>query len=407
MFTGLYPSWHRAIVEPEHPYGGSLRPGAKTMAGMLRASGYWTAEAVANYGYLGETSGLTQGFERVDARVAVHLADTNRPFYLREGARRLLNSFLDTDRFDEYRLRASDINRHAFDILDRAESRRQPFFLFLNYMDAHVPYIPGEPFGERFSEEEAHVKPIPAREYLPVRDAVNAGKRVLADAEKRYLISQYDAGIANIDAAIGDLLARLRERGLYDNTLIIVTSDHGEAFGDHDYMEHAVGSLYQDQVHVPLFVKYPGRHEASQSDALVSQVDFLPTVLETAGIAVPSGLQGESFRSRGRDAVIFAETSTRGSLRSMPRFRGMRRAIFSGGLKLILWTDGAPEFYEVAGDEAELKNEFRPDDPRIAQLTARAITWIAAMPRPAAGSRNPKPVDPATLQRLRSLGYAK
>jgi len=407
MFTGLYPAWHRAEVSPAHPFGGPLPPRSRTLASMLRAAGYWTAEAVANYGYLGKSSGLTQGFALTDARLAAHLSDSDRPFYLREGARKLLSAAMNTDGFDEYRLRAADIDRHASTLLEQARSQQRPFFVFLNYMDAHVPYLPPPQFRDKFSAGDPALKPISAKEYLALRDAVNDGKRVLTEEEKRYLVSQYDAGIASIDAAIGDLLARLRELGLYENTLIIITSDHGEAFGEHNRMEHAIGSVYQDQLHVPLLVKYPGQQEARRVDALVSEVDFLPTVLELAGIAAPAGLQGQSLRApRGDSGAVFAQSEARGSQRENPRLRGARRAIFSGNLKLIVWTAGNPELYDVAADPGELHNLYNPADASAEALEKRMHEWLAAMPV-ASSPHTVTPADKSTVQKLRSLGYVQ
>ncbi len=409
MFTGLYPSWHGATVRPEHPYGGSLPPKTRTLASVLRANGYWTAEVVANYGYLGTTSGLTQGFALTQAKLAVHLSDANRPFYLREGARKILDVAVGAQEFDEYRLRAPDINSHAFEVLDQARSRHSPFFVFLNYMDAHAPYRPQQPFRDRFpAGEQKNLKPIGGDAYMAARDAINAGKRVLDEGEKRYLVSQYDGGIASIDFEIGKLLAHLREIGLYDDTLVVITSDHGEAFGEHNRMEHAIGSVYEDQIHVPLLVKYPGQHESHRSNALVSQVDFMPTVLEVAGVAKLPGLQGQSLRSprSPESGVIFAEGTARGDQRANPRLRGVRRAAFSGNLKLIAWTTGDPELYNLATDPGELINQYQPGDPASSALMARINAWTAAIPR-RMPSQSGKPVDRSTLEKLRSLGYVQ
>jgi arylsulfatase A-like enzyme len=408
IFTGLYPSWHGADISTEHPYPGNpLPPRTRTMASMLRDAGYWTAEAVANYGFLGPATGLTQGFERKEIKAAVHFSDSNRPFYLREGARKILSLVVNTADFRQLRLRATDIDRQAFALLEEARNRRRPFFVFLNYMDAHSPYLPPLPFRDRFSAGDRNLNPINPQTSETVYD-VNAGRRVLNPREKRDLKSQYDAGIAYIDAAIGELLTRLRELALYDNTLVIISADHGEAFGEHGLMGHGTSSVYQDQVHVPLLVKYPGQHAGSRSDALVSQVDFLPTVLELAGITAPAGLQGQGLRSlRNADSgAILAQAVALRQQGAKSPMRGIRRAIFSGRWKLIVWTDGDPELYDVAADPGELKNLYRPGDARAAALMAGMKTWVASMPR-TNSSGSAKPMDKSTLEKLRSLGYAQ
>ena len=404
MFTGLYPAWHGAVRRPDRSSGAPLLPNTRTLAGMLREHGYWTAETAANYGYLGKWTGLTQGFASAEVIRAARLSDSDQPFYLRQGARKLLNVAVTTDDFEEYCLRAPDVNRRAFAMLDQFRNQHRPFFLFLNYMDAHSPYLPLPPFREWFANRD--LKPISAEAYMTVRDAVNAGKRGLDEREKRYLVSQYDAGIAAIDSCIGKLLARMRELGLYENTLVIITADHGEAFGEHNRMEHAYGSLYQDQIHIPLLVKYPGQREAQRSDALASQVDLMPTILDLVGIAAPAGLQGRSLRSpRGQDSgAVFAESGPRIDARANPRLRGVRRAVFSGRWKLIAWSDGSPELYDLAADPNELHNLYKPGNPQVAALVASLNQWTAAAPRPSSSPPD-KPVDKTTLEKLRSLGY--
>ena len=221
-------------------------------------------------------------------------------------------------------------------------------------------------------------------------------------AELNLLISQYDGCIANIDSKIGNLLARLRELGLYENTLIVITSDHGEAMGEHDMIGHGAGYVYQDLVHVPLLVKYPGQHEAHQSDTLVSQVDLMPTILDRAGCAHPYGLQGRSFQLRdalGSDAVYAFATTPPGDL---PRFREGHRAIFSESAKLIISTTGSRELYDLSSDPGEIRNEYTVDDPRANALADRLSGWFATIPR---RIEQPPKMDTRSLERLKSLGY--
>jgi len=407
MFTGLYPGWHGATRTPEHSSGAPLAPGTPVLASILAANGYWTAEEAANYGYLGKWTGLTRGFQFSEVKRAMRLIDADRPFYLREYARKVLRVAIRTDDFDQFCLRASDINRRAFALLQDARTGRRPFFLFLNYMDAHAPYLPRQPFRDRFASKDESRGAVSAQDFAALRDAVAAGRTLPGDLQKQYLISRYDAGIATIDFHVGELLARLRELGLYDNTLIFITADHGESFGEHNLMEHGFGSLYEDQIGVPLLVKYPGQRLASRSDAVVSQVDFLPTILEAAGIAIPPGLQGQSLRSPRdeQSGAVFAQTGPRRDERDNARLRGTRRAARSSQFKLILWSDGPPEFYDLASDPGERDNRYRPDNPQAALLMAQLKAWEATPRRKPLPSN--KPADKTTLQKLKSLGYVQ
>ena len=334
IFTGVYPGWHGAYPSlPDFAYGRPLAPHSTTLAGVLRANGYWTAGITANHSFLQASMGLAQGFASWNHSMPVHLSVSDRPFYLREGVRSLLSLVMPTSDFEAFFLRASDINHRAFAMIDEARRQRSPFFLFVNYMDAHIPYVPPAPYQNRFPGRDPHFRP--AIEHEALTRAVNAGKAHVSEEEKRDLISQYDGGIAYIDQAIADLLAYLRDSGLYDQTLIAITSDHGEAFGDRDLMQHAVGSVYQDQVHIPLIVKYPGQREPYRSDALVSHVDLMPTLLAAAQCPLPAILQGRDLHSpRGETDPVFTEARALGQ-QEYPRLRGVRRAIFSGSWKLI------------------------------------------------------------------------
>jgi arylsulfatase A-like enzyme len=405
IFTGLYPDWNGAIHSPSG-HDVPLRRNAKTVAEILRSQGYWTAESVANYGYLGPRVGLMRGFTvRNWDRPLLLTATTRRfavvspSFYLRDPAIRLMGLVFDTAPLDRPTRGASDINQSAQTFLEHATKSEKPFFIFLNYMDAHWPYIPNAPFNTRFPGRLAGFRP-------PFwGGAVNQGTGVIPQRELLHVISQYDGGIAAEDAAIGELLRSLLERGIYDNTLIIVTADHGEGFLEHGTLDHDVGATYQTHVHVPLLIKYPRQQEARQADFLVSQVDLMPTILESVGVAVPPGLQGQSLirqKPPDEDAVfVMAHAALKSGNSSI---RGTRRAILVGSRKLVSWTDGPPELFDLTKDPEEHRNIYRPDDPGIIALESRLAHWISTAPQP---SRAPAPLDPTTIERLKSLGYVQ
>jgi arylsulfatase A-like enzyme len=408
IFTGLYPRWHGAYAAPpDYPNGRPLSARHTTLTELLRSNGYLTAGEVANYGQLSPPMGVAKGFASYYAPRAMRLSqlpwESARPFFLREGAKHLLSFVADTSVFETHCLRAADINQRAFAFLDRAE-RRSPFFLFLNYMDAHGPYPVLAPFNTRFPGRDPHFNT--AGEWN-MTWAVLGGKRHVSAAERAHLVSQYDGGIAYEDEQIGTLVARLRELGLYENTLLIISGDHGETFGEHDLMQHAVGSVFDELVHVPLLIKYPQQHEARKSDELVSQVDLMPTTLDAVGISAPAGIQGRSLRSpRAEDSdAVYSEAIPPPNLpRLNPRFRGFRRAIFVGSWKLVSWTDGPPELYDLANDPGETHNQYRTGDTRVTALANRLSAWAAGAPQNA--DRPDKP-DKATVEKLKSLGYAQ
>jgi arylsulfatase A-like enzyme len=309
---------------------------------------------------------------------------------------------VDIATLDKNTLSAADINRRALPLLDQA--RDVPFFLFLNYMDAHTPYVPGPPFDSRFPGSDPHIEPASLNQLML---QVDCGKRQLTASEKRHLMAEYDGGIAAEDLAIETVLKRLRDLGLYDNTLIIITADHGDTFGEHDLMDHFLGFVYQDLVHIPLLIKYPGQHNPAESDDLVSQVDLMPTVLDLLKAAAPAQVQGRSLLRPAPNSggVVYAR-GTRSSAvgGANPRFLGLRRAVFSGSLKLIAWTKGPSELYDLAADPTEQHNLYSPDDPRAVELSHRLQNLVADMPHHDFQSLK---LDKSTVERLKSLGYVQ
>jgi arylsulfatase A-like enzyme len=408
IFTGLYPSWHRAYDDPPwYPYGRALASRFPTMAQVLRVNGYWTGAEIANFGLLGSEMGMGRGFSVYETPRAVRLSEVayepRRPFYLRTGVQLLLNRLdVKTDELTTRCLRAADIDGRAFTLLDQAK-QAGPFFLFVNYMDAHGPYVLPAPFNKMFTDRDPQFK---TADIWEMTWDVLSGKHQVSEAEKSHLVSQYDGGIAYEDEEIGKLLARLRELGAYENTLIIITGDHGETFGEHDLMQHGMGAVYQDLVHVPLLIKYPSQKDGHHSDALVSQVDLMPTILDSVGISPPASVQGRSLRTSCCDSdAVYSEafpTPTASILN--PRFQGLRRAIVAGSWKLITWSQGPSELYDLAADPGEAHNLYRADDPRTAALVDRLQKWAATVP-PKVDQLGKQ--DKSTVEKLKSLGYAQ
>jgi len=404
IFTGVYPDWHGAHPTTDFPQGHPLGPDYATLAEVLHSQGYWTGAIIANMGYLTPVFGLDRGFDVYDSRKPVPLFQ-GRHVYLRDGAWRILRRLFDMNGFEAGSRRSGDVNQRALELLNTRNHK--PFFLFLNYMDAHAPYVPPEPFDRLFPGRDQQF--IFEEKFQKLRSDVNAGERSLQPAERLHLISQYDGGIAYMDSEIGKLLAHLRDAGLYDNTTIIITADHGEAFGGHHQMEHGIGSVYNTQLHVPLIVKFAGQREGGRSEELVSQVDLMPTVLAAAHQAAPPVLQGKSLLSPGNSPAraIYSRAIAIGDQTALsPKLRGTRNAIIEGSMKLITWSNGLPELYDLDRDVDEQHNLYSEDGRRAKALLARISTWFDSMPKRAPRPDAPRPSE-ATLNRLRSLGYVQ
>ncbi len=404
ILTGTYASWNGARPHQDSSGNGSpLSAKYPTLAEILSQDGYSTGAVVANSGFLTREWGFDRGFQYFDSRGAVRMMPPRKEYLLRYGARQVLHRVLDTAEFDMMFVRAGEINREAYRWLDRTQSSSRPFFLFLNYMDAHSPYAPPSKFDELYPAEKD--LSIPDERYGQLFEELAEGRGQISEKERTHYISQYDGGIAYMDAEIGNLIAGLKQRGLYENTLLIIVSDHGEAFGERKLVGHGL-SVDENQVYVPMIVKYPGSSHSERVEERVGHTDILPTILEVTGATPPQFLQGFSLRSGLGNANrrIISESFPGTGLTSLnPRFKRIERAIYSGNFKFIDSTAGKHELYDISADPGEAHDLCSVETARCSAMQRELEDWEKAAPKTV--SRG-KPLDPQTLERLRSLGYA-
>lgn len=299
---------------------------------VLEGAGYATGAAVSSYVLRGST-GLAGAFQWYEDSI------TPAP-----GAR-----------FDDYQRSGAITAELGLEWI--REQRDRPFFFFLHLYEPHVPYEPPEPFRSRFADP-------------------------------------YDGEIATADAIVGAFLGELKQLGLYDPALIIVTSDHGEGLGDHGEQQHSI-LLYREAIEVPVLVKLPGGSRAGEVvEHPVQLADLGPTILEVAGI---EGLRPTpTARSLGGDLSVerdlYAETL-------YPRLHfgwSELRSIVRGRLHYI--DSPRPELYDMVADPGE-RNELAAIDRRSAAALRAAL---ASFPR---GDDTPSAVDPEVARRLAALGY--
>jgi arylsulfatase A-like enzyme len=402
MLTGLYASVHGAHFSPDHRLGAPLDPHFLTLADMLTAKGYWAAGVVSNSGYLSVAFGLNKGFSYWDQRQPAVVLAPLPDQYLRGRIRNLASRFAPTSEFDRVTRSAAVINEGIFSALRARPSDQRPFFLFVNYMDAHVPYIPPAPFNTRFPGLDPR---FTEKNYVDTYRDVVVNNHPIPPTARDHLVSQYDGSIAYLDAQLGVLFARLKEIGLYENSLIIVTSDHGEAHGERNYMDHGGLSLYDDQIHVPLIVKYPNSHQPAVIDQPAASIDLMPTALDVAGLPIPPGLPGQSLRAIGAaEREVFSESfpGGRAYFTNTVRFDRTYRGLASSSMKYIAGSAGRPELYDIRRDPTETNNLYNPEDPQSKTAADKLTAWNKALPKKAAGSSK---IDSDTLERLRGLGY--
>jgi arylsulfatase A-like enzyme len=405
LFTGLYPGTHGAHFAPGLPLGSGLALERETIAELLAHAGYRTIAVAANYAFLGPAFQLDQGFQEYDQRAPIRFVINARrhfPLYPMKGVADLLVWAMPALDQEAPFLTADQVNAAVFGHLRDKRAGGPPQFLFINYMDAHWPYLPAAPFDVKYPGKDPT---FTVAQQQRVIDQVIASSHEVTPRERDHWVSQYDGGIAYLDAQLGELFARLKALNRWDDSLIIVTSDHGEAFGERNVLGHAIFA-YQNQVHVPLLVKYPGQTDKHEVRDPVSGVDIFPTILDVARQPVPRIAQGQSLLSVGKETRqhIFTETFPSDRLPDpVSRFHQAERAIFEWPMKFIASTGGKRELYDLAADPDERHNLDRVETGVAQSLGDELKAWVRTDSPVAA----PGIVDKATRDRLKSLGYTR
>lgn len=350
MFTGRYP--HELTADWLIP----LDTSAPTLAETMSRHGYATGGFVANYLTSWEI-GLSRGFMHYEdyrrslPQIALSSAVLRRLAYAPR-LRRLIG------RYDAVnRKRAPVVNGEFLHWLDGRGDR--PFFAFLNYMDAHEMYNPPPPFQGSFGPDTARKNWL--TRYGLGGLGYRSGKARMSPSEVEAELTAYEESIAYLDHYIGALTDSLAARGVLDSTLVIVTADHGEHFGEHGRWEHA-SSLYPQLLHVPLVMRAPGRVPAGRRiSGFVTLRDLAATILALGPRS--DELPGRSlarFWDSSGVAVDRPESPIIGSITngfwtpaSAPSVRrGMRSILLGDGMQVIedVKEPGAIEVFDLLRD---------------------------------------------------------
>lgn len=385
LFTGLYPSSHGA-----YSLFSVLGEEVPTMAEVLSKNGYYTLSLYDNP-LLGKISGLDRGFDVAlgvenEQKVSLTLIRIYKKFLKKESL---------TD----------DIFRLTCRWIDHCAELNLPYFVFMNLFDVHAPYSPKEPYFSEFLKsariDQVNIPLVRRFTYQikSMREKLDLLAE-LSDADLSYLLRMYDSNIRYEDEQIGELIGTLEGKNQLGNTLIIVTADHGEFLGEHQYIGHLVNRLYNPGLRIPLVFWLPEKMEPEVEDAPVSQVDIFPTVLSLLGLEdqTPAGIQGVDLFSDEKPQYVLAEF-----------FDDVKnkfsRAIVSPGRKLIVNVDGGLELYDLDKDPGENDNLAATHPEKAAELRDTIKRKVASFERfepriEKKGKRELKRV-------LRSLSYLK
>jgi arylsulfatase A-like enzyme len=299
------------------------------------------------------------------------------------------------------------------------KSSEDPWFVMVHY-DVHWPYQPPTTFRKRFVKKplEAEIEEVRRDVYELIASPDLAKKIGVIEA-------LYDAQIAWVDACIGNLLSQMSTTDILDNTLVIVTSDHGDLLGEHGLLHHEF-VLYEPLIRVPFIVRFPDRsYEGTRSDALVQTVDILPTLFDYLRINQPTSLremQGKSLikildNSDRREFTISerADWSSATSRRKLdklqaeyPNFDWKKYAheivaLRTKDYKYIWSSDNRDELFDLSSDQNESSNlvSLRPE--KANELKAKLDSWRSSYVHAPIGED--QEFETSITKRLRALGY--
>ncbi len=369
-----------------------------TMAETLAARGYATAGLVANTYYCNAAYGLDRGFARFEdcyENSQVNLGEFVRGSALgrllyRGAAVMELCPPIEANEGKN----AERLNR---DLLSWIDARKgQPFFAFVNYLDAHDPYLLPEGDHRRFG-----LKPETPEDFATLRGWHDSNKQNVTDRQVNLVRDAYDDCIAYLDGQIGALMKELEGRKLLDDTIVIITSDHGEQLGEHRLYGHG-RSLYSKELHVPLIVLAPGVPQGAIVAEPASLRDVPATVLGLLGLAAQSPFPGGSLADAwtGRAArPVLSEVAHRPKTTSRnpnrpPAWRGPMASIVAENKVYIRNADGREELYDLTADPDETNDLAKSSaaEPLLNPFRAtleRIKTGQADVPRVAGKSAFP------------------
>jgi len=381
LFTSSYPAQHGA--------GGflgrfkMLGEDAVTLAEVFQRCGASTC-AIINVFFLSEKFGMTQGFGTVDSYVPLSNVDTRRAGPTTDAALRWID-----------------------------QHKSKPFFLLVHYFDPHLVYDPPQPFRRRFAAPED----CDTTDYIfgTRRDIIEfrRNKTKLGSDKIARLEKLHNGEVAYVDSEVGELIEGISKRGLDKNTVIVITSDHGEEFLDHGGFEHG-HTLYDELLHVPLLIRSctinpekenseGTRRGSVRIQTTVRLIDIAPTVCELAGIAAEPAFTGRSLvplmdGKQEADRSVLSEGNMWG-----PSGTGWRK----DGLKLIIQSSSPKvQLFDVRSDPKEQENLANRHPKRCNDMMSDLKLILQTLSQKHLKARPPS-LTPDEIERLRSLGYVK
>lgn len=357
-FTGRWPyeftaNWF-VPFQGEHP----------TLAEVLQSRGYATAGFVANTVYAAWESGLNRGFLHYEDYVLgpgelLLSCGLGRKLAHTPWVRRIFGFYDILDRKDAQEVTDSFLRWHS-------RSRTRPFFVFLNYLDAHEPYLPPRELADRFGPQDAR---HPELHTYQIRRAIRLGRQDMPPAELQAEHDAYDATIAYIDEQLERLFDTLDARGDLANTIVVVTGDHGEQFGEHGLHLHG-NSLYDTVIHVPLAIWFGDRIPQGRRIRAPVSLRQLPATLASLATGTSAPFPGVSLSRHWQSEELPGDDGTAPERLGGPdptaerleaEFTDIRgapivKSVISDRFRYIWSEAGSQELYDLVEDPDEERN---------------------------------------------------
>lgn len=414
MLTGVYPGEHRVEGNAPEPIQG----GHPTLPRLLAARGFETAGFVSSAVLDQRISRLHRRFQTYD--------DNLGP--LPDMPELMFRTPLFQAASDEFRTRTLLRDRRRGDetvsaVIDwLARNAHRRFFLFVHLYDPHGPYAPPPPYDRMYD-------PTYNGKVLDVYDKTIAQRSaLLADPRAvRHMKAAYSGEVTYADSQVGRLVGALRREGILDDTLLIVTSDHGESLGEHGYyFDHSL-DLHDPSLKVPLLMRLPSERDGgTRVSAITSLVDITPTVLDVTGTQTHAHFDGVSLlgylhggghaKERYVYSILFSGVSGRARMLSVRSLREKYIHV-SRHLEVLIEVPGHDELYSLLADPGELHNLADRDPAALKQMVAlgapRWRSWFGVPlrnggvgPKVGAGSQ-PVEISPDVERALKRLGYVQ
>lgn len=391
IMTSLQPHIHGAF-----PNGKYLNPKLLTLPKILKAHGYTNGAFVTN-ALVGTQYNFDLGYDTFTDVTQFDYRASNMAMWVHGlNLVRAYDHLFKRDLYTELALEW--IERH----------RDKPFFLWVQWLYPHAPYEPPDEFYEKFGFDYSGIADGSLRQI----DLISSDELQLSEADKRHYEALYDGEVAFSDYQIGRVLDKLRATGLLENSLVIITSDHGENLYEHN-MEYGHYGVYDSSIRIPLIFAMPDRlPQGARVQEVVQSIDIAPTILDLLGLEIPGQFQGNSLVP----LMSGEDTSWKSRAVSM-MFRDNRNflALRDGAWKIILDArthNMTYELYHIPSDPDE-RNNLIESEPEVAERLKKELTaWIEGefegldlIYKP--GQLLNKEFDKKTIERLRSLGYIK